>query len=241
MTLIGKVYRINDILYMIYDEKDLIQRHIVNGNQWEPELTRMITELGNKIVNKRGKAHLVNVGAHIGTVCIPCSRSFTKVTAFEPVPQNFEHLKMHARLNNSENISVHNLALSDCQRDASVVFHTENTGGTHVVTEEDIKNNVRHASASSGKTVKCVSLDSISFEDSIDVLLVDIEGHEDKFIEGARNTISSQKPILIIEIWTNIKRKYENMSRSQEEMISIIKGLGYESVNKISDDTFIFH
>ena len=37
---------------MIYNENDLIQRHIANGNQWEPELTHMITELGNKIVSK---------------------------------------------------------------------------------------------------------------------------------------------------------------------------------------------
>ena len=42
--------------------------------------------------------------------------------------------------------------------------------------------------------------------DNFDIMLVDIEGFEEKFLIGARNQIVKNKPIIIIEIWNNLKR-----------------------------------
>jgi hypothetical protein len=41
-------------------------------------------------------------------------------------------------------------------------------------------------------------------------MLVDIEGLEYEFLLGAEQSIKRCKPIIIVEIWNNNKRKSEN-------------------------------
>ena len=73
----------------------------------------------------------------------------------------------------------------------------------------------------------------------IDILLVDIEGFEYEFLLGAENKIKKYKPIIIIEIWNNAKRKSEQIIQSQEELINYIKSLNYILITNIGDD-FVF-
>ncbi len=70
-------------------------------------------------------------------------------------------------------------------------------------------------------------------------MLVDIEGFEYDFLFGAKNKIKKNKPIIIIEIWGDTKRKHENMKETQEEVINYIKSLNYTLIKNIGDD-FIF-
>ena len=48
------------------------------------------------------------------------------------------------------------------------------------------------------ETVKVISLDS--FEERVNFIKMDIEGMEDKAIEGAKNTIDRYRPICYIEV-----------------------------------------
>ena len=243
MVVEGVIFRINDTLFVVKDFSDLIQRHISSSRLWEPDLVGIIKTAGANISREQGNSHLVNVGAHIGTICVPCAHSFSTVTAFEPVRSNFDHLNLHKDINALQHLSTFNLALSDCEQTANVVFNPRNTGGTHVVNKEDIQKNIRHAQSclDDSHTVNCVTLDSMSQKlDKIDVLVVDIEGHEDKFIDGAHKTIHNQLPVLIIEIWTDEKRRFENMPLTQIQMIKRIYNLGYSSVKQLGIDTFIF-
>jgi hypothetical protein len=70
-------------------------------------------------------------------------------------------------------------------------------------------------------------------------MLVDIEGLEYEFLLGAEQSIKKNKPIIIIEIWNNNKRKLENITQTQEEVINYIKSLKYTLIKTIDDD-FIF-
>ena len=69
--------------------------------------------------------------------------------------------------------------------------------------------------------------------------MIDIEGLEYEFLLGAENKIKKNKPIIILEIWNNNKRKSENMKETQEEVINYIKSLNYTLIKVIGDD-FIF-
>jgi hypothetical protein len=114
-----------------------------------------------------------------------------------------------------------------------------NTGGMHVFTENDIKNNVRSANLTDKKIKNKINkLDNLDI-DNFDIMLVDIEGFEYDFLLGAENKIKKNKPIIIIEIWGDKKRKYENMIQTQEEVINYIKSLNYTLIKNIGDD-FIF-
>jgi hypothetical protein len=82
-------------------------------------------------------------------------------------------------------------------------------------------------------------LDEVNEIDNFDIILVDIEGMDARFLKGAENKILKNKPIIIIEIWDNNKRKFENMLISREEVIKHIIDLGYTLYKNIDDD-FIF-
>jgi hypothetical protein len=114
-----------------------------------------------------------------------------------------------------------------------------NSGGMHVFTQNDINNNIRYANLTDKKIKNKVNkLDNLDI-DIFDILLVDIEGFEYEFLLGAENKIKKYKPIIIIEIWNNAKRKSEQIIQSQEELINYIKSLNYILITNIGDD-FIF-
>ena len=64
--------------------------------------------------------------------------------------------------------------------------------------------------------------------EKFDIMLVDVEGREYETIKGAAKKISKNKPIIIIEIWENPKRKQENMLTTKEEVLAYINNLDYK-------------
>ena len=114
-----------------------------------------------------------------------------------------------------------------------------NSGGMHVFTENDIKNNTRSAWLTDRQIKNKVNkLDNLKIG-HFDIMLVDIEGFEYPFLLGAQTEIKKNMPIIIIEIWNNYKRKRENMIETQEDVINYITSLNYMLVKQIGDD-FIF-
>jgi Trk K+ transport system NAD-binding subunit len=99
--------------------------------------------------------------------------------------------------------------------------------------------NIRSANLTDKKIKNKINkLDNLPI-DNFDILLVDIEGSEYNFLLGAEKKIKKNKPIIIIEIWNDSKRKNENMKETQQEIINYIKSLDYTLVKNIGDD-FIF-
>lgn len=199
--------------------------------------------IAKDIVSNKDTCHLINVGAHIGTLAIPLSNVFTKVTAFEPCKPNFDHLELNIKINEKTNIDARNVGLSHMAYTAPIVFTTSNTGGTHVLTQDDVQNSRRHSTyrmPMSEQSVNCVTLDSCHFECPPDLMLVDIEGHESYFVQGGKQTLMKHLPTLIIEIWTDRKRRFENIIVTQTEQIHIIFKLGYSKCEQLNDDTFLF-
>ena len=62
-----------------------------------------------RIKKKYNLQHCLNIGCHIGTLALPLSKSFKKITAIEAYPPTFEHLKENIKLNNIKNIETYNL------------------------------------------------------------------------------------------------------------------------------------
>jgi hypothetical protein len=67
---------INGIKYFIYNENDYIQSILLKGKQWNEEIIDIIKLY---IINNK-LSHFLNVGSHIGTVCLPISLHINKVS-----------------------------------------------------------------------------------------------------------------------------------------------------------------
>jgi FkbM family methyltransferase len=144
------------------------------------------------------------------------------------------------------NVDIYNVALGD--KHESVFFMDDdndrlknNNGGMHVFTTNDLITGERSASIAKLDNLGIVSvpLDNMNLN-KIDLMLVDIEGMEDKFLIGAKETLKKDLPDLVIEIWNNDKRKEENIIITRQQIIDNIMSLGYNKVEKIDDEDFLF-
>lgn len=227
---------VNGILFEITNPQDVIQRKLVKGTQWN----RWCYELVLELQATHNLKHLVNAGSHIGTLALPLSRVFERVTCVEPYPPTHEHLLHNIQLNEFENITTHNYALG-AKHDT--VFFVDgvinNTGGIHSVTEDDIQHNRKGGGRASKRYSRPIHpLDDTDI-DNFDLLLVDVEGTELELLEGAKHKIQSLKPIIITEIWDNAKRAQERLNTTREQAIHTVESLGYSLIKNKKDD-FLF-
>ena len=149
----------------------------------------------------KGKS-IIDVGGFIGdSVLILSELKPDKIYTFEAMPDNLELLKQTIKLNHIENVIVENSALG--ASNGIVTMHEAGSGSTlidrpGIVYQKDIE-------------VSVTTLDEYVVGHRIEVGLikVDIEGGEPGFLEGAKQTICKQKPILLLSIYHNAHDFFE--------------------------------
>ena len=114
-----------------------------------------------------------------------------------------------------------------------------NTGGMHVITDDDILNKRLSSNIHSKKySNEMKKLDDLNIS-NFDILLADVEGKEYELLKGGKNKIIKYKPIIIVEIWNNNKRNLESMQTTNDEIINYVINLGYKLIKQIGDN-YIF-
>jgi FkbM family methyltransferase len=149
----------------------------------------------------------LDVGANIGFYTVPLAIQAkaigSKVVSFEPIPSNAAWLR-------------HNLGLNDCGDVVKVIesaLGNESGLADIVLTDDFLAGDVGNATIMSQAlyeekfaqfartAVKIDTLDRTwSGRGRIDVVKVDVEGHETQFLEGGRKTIAAHRPALLIEV-----------------------------------------
>ena len=224
----SEISEIDGIKYLIKNKNDLIQKTLSNGVQWNKDVILLI----GRIQKKYNLQHCLNIGCHIGTLSIPLSKFFKKITAIEAYPPTFEHLNENLELNLNKNEEIYFL-------DNNNERIKNNTGGMHVITNDDIENKRLSSEIHSKKIMNQMKkLDNTNIE-KFDILIADVEGKEYEMLLGGNDKILKYKPIILIEIWGNKKRQLENMNTSCEEIINHILNLKYKIVSRF-DDNYVF-
>jgi hypothetical protein len=132
----------------------------------------------------------IDIGAHIGTTCIPFSRIYNNVIGFEADYNNFRLLNKNIHFNNSNNITVNNLGIFNENCLCNIYQHKNNASGCFYLKKEE-----------NGKII-CKSLDSYCLDNDvkdIDYIKIDTEGSELYVLEGSINTIKTYKPLISLE------------------------------------------
>lgn len=151
----------------------------------------------------RGGKLFIDVGANVGFFTILASPHFTRVVAFEPTPSTYKRLKDNVLFNALSNVEIHPCALSDKIGEAVLYENPLNRGGNSL---EGFNENYIIESGKSGwgsYSIATSTLDEFiqgrGF-DKIDLIKLDVEGHEGRVLLGARNCLSKYLPILFVEI-----------------------------------------
>jgi FkbM family methyltransferase len=179
------------------------------GNH-EPE----VQELLSKVLDP-GMVYY-DVGANVGFFGVIAARLLGpsgRVVCFEPLPANARQIEYNAKLNGFVNIVVRCEALGGSNRVETFNTSIEPTWGS-------LSSVGKAPEQALGKiSVDVRTLDALCVPDGLplpDVIQVDIEGAEAEFLEGARMTLTTHRPILVIEL-----------HRTNDAVTAILERFGY--------------
>lgn len=146
----------------------------------------------------------INCGAHVGYFVLLASQlvgSNGKVLCFEPEQENYRDLVRNIGINNAKNISAFQYAISSTTKSREKLFlNPYNDGGNSL-------NEFCYDVPFSFQLVDKVTLDDFTNQSQnenlrlakIDVVLIDVEGHQIDVLNGALQTIQRHLPDMIIE------------------------------------------
>lgn len=174
-------------------------------------------------ISKKNNIFLIDCGSNYGFYSLfTAKHKFqNKVVAVEASKKTTQLLQNNIILNNLNNISVYNNALSDTDNQ-KVIFNESFNDWESSLSHQDFK-------LSNQENVDTKKIDTIIEEnkpstDQILVIKMDIEGNEFKALRGAYMTIETYEPIIIIEF----SRFIFNEEKSKEFLSYFLKKFDYK-------------
>ena len=160
-----------------------------------------LTENDKEILKNKD---IIDAGAFTGDTSLPLSKITEKnVYAFEPFRDSFELLCKNISDNNIENIIPINKSLGNIDGERTLYLSGDNVQG--ITSKPDIRpydNEVKVEEATIDKFVEKNNLD-------VGYITIDVEGAEMDLLNGAINTIKSQKPMLSISLYHSVDDYFE--------------------------------
>ena len=181
--------------------------------------------LSTKALQKELKEEMIclDIGANIGYYATMESHSVGKsgwVIAIEPSPINFSFLKRNMDLQKTSNYEVHNFAIGNVESEINFLISKKSNLSRVVQEGEKIPEGcelIRIPLKSIDKLVEEKKLEKL------DLLRMDVEGYEMQILEGSKNTIRKFKPMIQIEIHTEILGP-----KNLKKVLSDLKNFEYE-------------
>ena len=175
-------------------------------------------------VNNYGFA--LDVGGHIGSMTRRLAPKFDRVVVFEPA------FHKYTKLNTKEfnNVTIEPHGLGNEEKTEQMWIMKKRTGGSSIVRHPRRWEKWQHKSDKQEISIK--TLDSYQFTD-IDFIKIDVESYEWFVIDGARETLTNNSPVIMIEYLEKYKHhKYPpNVTHNLLE-----QELKYERVMTVGDD-----
>ena len=177
----------NDVKYLLASWDWVSQKLFIDGSFDFRVLLKAKKLLGKK----NSKSTLINIGAHIGSTCIPAIKKnyFKNLIAFEPSKKNFRLLKANIFLNEiDDRVQVYNLALSNKKANLHLGMFNNNTADYRL-----LKNKQKNT-----EIIKSDILDNYThnLNKNNSLVFMDAQGHEPEIFMGAKKTIRKKIPFV---------------------------------------------
>jgi len=143
---------------------------------------------------------IIDAGAFTGDTSLPLSKlTNANVYAFEPFDESYELLNKNIKDNDIKNIVPVKKSLGNIEGTRSLYLAGNNVQG--ITSDADFRK------YDTELKVNETTIDTFVDENNLNVgfIIVDVEGAELDLLEGAKNTIMTQKPILTISIYHRLK------------------------------------
>jgi FkbM family methyltransferase len=181
---------------MELDLSDFIQRQIYLGT-FEPKETLAVTDY------LRPGMTFVDVGANVGYYTALAARKVAgaggRVVAFEPSPYAFGRLKRLVEANGLNYVTVMNMGLSDSSGKTKIYLGAGSDNHSPTMVAHEGANAIE---------VSIVTLDAEAERlglDRLDLIKIDVEGHEPKVLAGAKRLLRERRIRAVLcefnELW----------------------------------------
>lgn len=171
-------------LFYLDDRTDIIKSVLRSGKPWESHIQKILKQ------HARPGSTVLDIGAHIGTHTLILSRAVGPdglVFAFEPQPKIFRELFLNMSANNLNNVIFYWAGVGATEGTIELSpLVSDNEGGTPL-------------GGGTGQFVRLMTIDSLELK-NVSLMKIDVEGMEDQALDGAVQTILSNRPTIIIEI-----------------------------------------
>lgn len=199
--------------------KRRLQRSIKRNDEQEINLVKKFIKSGTDSID---------VGVYRGVYSYEMSKYSEKVHSFEPNPIIFKYINKNLK-KFIKNIHLYNFALSNQNKTMNLKIPIRNSNSNKEIFEEYYEmgkatiHNENNFENYENFEIQTKKIDELNFDNKISFIKIDVEGHELEVIEGAKNTIKRDKPILLVEIEKQYTKK------EVAESINFINSLGYKS------------
>ena len=219
-----ELIKVDGTQFLVFKGQDLISNHL------KKELyENNIHQLALKMLMDKPDGQVLDIGANLGTFCVPLAQKIPKLKFHAFEPQRIVNYQLCANIiiNSLDNVQTYELALSDRDEQLNLVmpdYAKETNIGAFSIDREVRKTEYECTTTSVTNKIYLVPLDMFGFND-IKLIKVDVEGHELEVLKGGIETIKANNyPPIIFEAW-KWKPWYQE---KRKELFEYLQGHGYE-------------
>ena len=159
-----------------------VGRRLLERGEYDYDELQWLRECINKKTNT-----IVVVGTHIGAFLVPLSQNCNNIYGFEVDKTNYNLLLNNIKLNDINNAHLFNNAIGQFTQTVYIKRNAINTGNTTIDLNDETQ----------GESVSMITLDDALRKEKIDLMIIDIEGHELHALKGGEETIKNTNMIYI--------------------------------------------
>jgi FkbM family methyltransferase len=207
-------------LLLHVDTNSWLERWILNQDYYEPELVQFLEHA------LRPGMVAFDVGANIGCHTLVMAQAVGpsgKVFSFEPHPAIHRRLESNVCLNRLANVELLPISLSDRpgRQTLFAPLDQEYNQGLASMHRSNLGQRCQEI------TITSSTVDDFVFDRNLqrlDLLKIDVEGHEFQVLTGAREVLRKLRPTLVLEF---SERQWANAGSQPEQVEEFLAQLGY--------------
>ena len=176
--------------------------HIENTLYWEGTYLNEAVSMRTWVKYARESRVVLDIGANSGVYALAAAAMGAKqVHAFEPLPRIYKILNENLALNSFKSLNAWKFAISDNPGEASLY-----DPGGDAPTSASLSSKFSQSHLFEGFSaikVPMISIDVFCSDrgiDKVDLIKIDVEGHEEYALRGMIKTVMQCRPVIIMEV-----------------------------------------
>jgi FkbM family methyltransferase len=219
-----ELVKVDGTQFLVFKGQDLISNHL-KKELYEND----IHQLALKMLMDEPDGKVLDIGANLGTFCIPLAQKIPQLDFYAFEPQRIVSYQLGANviINSLGNVFINTNALSnkhDVLNPIMPDYAVESNIGAFSIDAEVRSNDYECSSRGVIQEIVTYPLDDFVFT-GVKLIKIDVEGHELEVLQGATMTLEENNyPPIIFEAWT-WKPWFQ---KKRKKLFDYLEGHGYK-------------